>query len=129
MHLMIVYIANVDHIYLMFILIFASYGIWENLGAWKILLRDMPMICMSKISRNVIFSKSKNPTPRITQDWGGGIGVLLIALTHSKLSYSYPLLMAVTHRSHGTSFNKLLYLAFFKINSTSEVHIPSPDRK
>ena len=36
---------------------------------------------MSKKSRNVIFSKSEIPTPRITQDWGGGgIGVLLIAL-------------------------------------------------
>ena len=50
-------------------------------------------------------SKAKNHT-----GLGWGIGVLLIAVTHSKLSYSYPLLMAVTHRSHGTSFNKLLYI-------------------
>ena len=50
----------------------------------------------------------KNPTSRTTQDWGGGIGLLLIALTHNKLSYSYPLLMAVAHRFHGNSFNKLL---------------------
>ena len=27
---------------------------------------------MSNKSRNVIFSKSKNPTPKITQDLGGG---------------------------------------------------------
>ena len=40
---------------------------------------------------------------------GWGIGALLIALTHNKLSYSYPLLMAVTHRFHGTFFNKSLY--------------------
>ena len=31
---------------------------------------------MSKNSRNAIFLKSKNPTSRITQDLGGGIGVL-----------------------------------------------------
>ena len=38
-------------------LIFAVYGIWQDLGAWKILLRDMPMICLqfwgfSKMSPN-----------------------------------------------------------------------------
>ena len=27
-------------------MIFAVYGIWEDLGAWKILLRDVPMICL-----------------------------------------------------------------------------------
>ena len=27
-------------------LILAVYGIWEDLGAWKILLRDVPMICI-----------------------------------------------------------------------------------
>ena len=31
---------------------------------------------MSNKFRNVIFSKSKNPTSRITQDLGGWIGVL-----------------------------------------------------
>ena len=69
---------------------------------------------MSTISRNFIFSKSKNPTPRITQDWGRGrgIGVLLIALTHTKCSYSYPWLIAVAHRSVGTSFNKLWWIVY-----------------
>ena len=49
---------------------------------------------MSKKSRNVIFSKSKIPTPRITQDWGGGGGHWGIthSPTHSKCSYSTPLL-------------------------------------
>ena len=71
---------------------------------------------MSKKSRNVIFSKSKNPTPRITQDWGGvwwgGIGVLLIALLIANAltqpPYSTPLLKGVTQGSRGMSFNKLL---------------------
>ena len=69
---------------------------------------------MSKISRNVIFSKSTNPTPRNTPDGeGGGIGVLLIALTRSKYSYSTPLLKGVTQDSRGMSFNKLLYIRIF----------------
>ena len=42
---------------LLIFLIFAVYGIWEDLGAWKILLRDMPMICLqfwefSKMTQN-----------------------------------------------------------------------------
>ena len=28
------------------LLIFAVYGIWEDLDAWKTVLRDMPMICL-----------------------------------------------------------------------------------
>ena len=70
---------------------------------------------MSKTSRNVIFSKSKNPTPRITQDWGGGgsIGVLLIALLIANAltqpPYSTPLLKGVTQGLRGMSLNKLLY--------------------
>ena len=49
---------------------------------------------MSKKIRNVIFSESKNPTPRITQDWEGHWG-----FTHSP--YSRPLLIAdaLTHYS------------------------------
>ena len=34
---------------------------------------------------------------------------LLKALTPSKCSYSHPLLMAVSHRSTGTSFNELFF--------------------
>ena len=71
---------------------------------------------MSKISRNAIFSKSKNPTPRITQDWGGvggGIGVLLIALLIANAltqpPYSTPVLKGVTQGSRGMSFDKRLY--------------------
>ena len=31
---------------LLIFLIFAVYGIWEDLGAWKRLLRGVPMICL-----------------------------------------------------------------------------------
>ena len=31
---------------LLIFLIFAVYGIWDDLGAWKILLRYVPMICI-----------------------------------------------------------------------------------
>ena len=39
------------------LLIFVVYGFWEDLGALKILLRDMPMICLqfwelSKMTQN-----------------------------------------------------------------------------
>ena len=43
-------------LFLIFVII-AVYGIWEDLGAWKILLRDVPMICpqfveYTKMSQN-----------------------------------------------------------------------------
>ena len=56
------------------------------------------------------FLEIKNPTPRITQDWGGwgGIGVLLIALlianALTRPPYSTPLLKGVTQGSRGISF-------------------------
>ena len=31
---------------LLILLIFALYGIWEDLGAWKVLLWAMPMVCL-----------------------------------------------------------------------------------
>ena len=61
---------------------------------------------MSINSRNIIFSKSTNPTTRTSQIFFWE----LIALTHSKCSDSYLWLIAVTHRSVGTSFTKLLYI-------------------
>ena len=45
------------HVKLLNSCVFAVYGIWEDLTAWKTLLRDMPMICLqfwefSKMTQN-----------------------------------------------------------------------------
>ena len=50
-----------------FCFLFAVYGIWEDLGAWKILLRDMPMLCLQilEFARMTETSRSANIFQRL----------------------------------------------------------------
>ena len=44
------------------------YGIWEDLGAWKIVLRDMPMICLPKIEKCQHFFQQLDFAPNSIKD-------------------------------------------------------------